>query len=417
MFMLNKVAFAPELYTMASTDIASGGSETQLYVNVSESANTLDPWEDVFAKAMKSLSSYGYEIDSKIAEDKLKPFYQLLRHGLSFDWVMNHVVSVINAKFPFSRYVKFKGTGPFIEHFQDDLVFSAGITELEQALQPIYDWVFSQYPDQDVFAKLSAYADGTNDIYEAIAYAEANPPSQPFIIPTLTLPRTAYLILLMEMISIAIGWTKRVYWTDRIFAIESASPGDQSYDFVVVVGGKFRMFAYGRIGDDAEAKWHLLNSGLKNLGFSERSQDSAYIRAHPDEMTFFRFADSCLYIDETMFPKVSFYEDSTLSWGPWITALSFKDQTLPVDTPLRMKVHYSFTQDPLKVKQIKIKGSLNCLIKDTALTLDSNGEASTQIVFRGNSASFIVSDVDKQYPFAVFNTDKIVPSDTFKWLD
>lgn len=404
--MLARSPLHPELFTMASLDAATSGSESQLLVNVQESAAVLDPWENVLPKAKATISKFGYEIDDEVALDQIKHFYQVLRHGMAFDWVLNSVIGKVLNVFPFTKHFEFKGTRPFIESFADDPVFTAEMQYIDTELQKVLSWVFEGYPEPGVFKRLAEYAN-TSDLAEAIGYARVNRPDRPFALPTAKLYRTNYLVLLLEMLWIGVGMVKRDYWTQRFEAIRIGVPG-----FVIVVGNKFRAFAYGDLNDGQGVCWHCLDNGIRLLGISERQQDTAYLRAFPDEMTFFRIDRGTLYVDETMFPKVSFDDGET-----WVTTNDFADRAeVHIDKPMKLRIKYAFPVDPNKPKTIKVKATLNCVVKDATVTLDENGEAETQIVFRGNQVTFIIMDVDKKFPFGVFKS-KQVKVTSFDWLE
>ena len=415
MFMLAQSELSPELYNMASMDAATEGSETDLLRNVQESASIMDPWETVYPKAIKNLKEYGYVLDSKVAQAQVKELYQELRHGLCFDWVINYVVGKATDLYPFSRHFQFKGTSPFLEVFKDDSAITAELAILDGRLNDLANWVFLGYPEREVYKRLATFAD-TNDLGAALVYAERHASKSgqdPFVLPLITMARTGYLVLLMEMLSISIGVSKRTFWTDRIMSIRSG----ETPNMVIVSGGKFQAFAYGNL-DQTLPKWHNLEGGIKRMGISERQQRKEFIRAIPDEMTFFRFFDSTVFVDETLFPTVSFFGSTGEEWTRWFTTNDFlEDLELPMDTPLKMRIKYDFPVREGITKTIKIKGKINCVVRDVEVVLDGQGIGETQVVFRGNATGFKISDADKKFPFAVFNTSKVAPkAESFEWL-
>lgn len=413
MLMLKKSELDINLFNMASMDAATSGSETQILINVQEAANTLDPWEDVYSSSMVSLSEYGLNIDSETATQYLKPLYQELRHGLAFDWVINYVVASIAKVYPFSRHFEFKGTAAFMHTFTDDPVFEAEIKQLDAHVATLLDWALMGYPERLVYSRLSKFA-GTEDLMEAVVYADNNTELEgvePFLFPTLTAGRTQYLVFLMEMLSRSIGTAKRTYWTDRVMDIKAGI----TPDMVIVTGCKFQAFAYGSLGN-AQPKWHNLDKGIRLLSISERSQRSEYIRAVPDEMTFFRITNGTLFVDETLFPKVAFFGNWGDAWTPWVTVNDFRDTLdVPLDKMLGMRIKYDFPYKEGVVKTIKIKGKLNCIVKDATVILDSNNCGETKVVFRGSSTGFKISDADKKFPFTVFNSSRVKSDTTFDW--
>lgn len=412
MFMLTPSKHIPDCYTMALTDAASSGSQTQLMINLWESASVLDPWETVLPKAKSVLKNFGQEISDSEAEENIKHFYQTMRHGLSFDWVLNYVCYKILAVYPYSKVFKFGGTENFVSSFKDDQVFQKELLEIDLELSKIFDWVFESYPDRMVYARLKNI-NGSSveaDLY-ALSVDKNLGDGLPYVIPTTTAYRVNYLHLLLEMLSYGVGLVKRTQWHQMFDEIKTGvRPSD-----VIVVGGKFEAFAFGNL-DKTEAKWHRFEQGIRMYGFSDRQQRSDYLRAFADTMTFFRFTDDNIFVDETLFPQVSFDDGET-----WLTANSFKDNlssNIVVDKPLKMRVKYPFAPmyDDIGQKVLKIKGSLNCVVKDATITLDENNEGATQILFKAAKASFKISDAAKQYPFNFFSTDSVSIS-SLEWLD
>lgn len=402
--MLTRSKLAPDLYVAASLDAATGGSETSMLTNVCESASILETWEVVFEKAKYNLRNFDLPMENQKFEEVFKPVYQALRHGLAFDWTINYVVAKCVKLFPFSYHFEFSGTQVFVDSHTTDTVFNTELQKLDRMLADVFNWTFENYPEREVYTRLHEFT-GKSSLEEAIVFMQEyrGTDAPQFVFPTSTIARINYLIYFMEMLSLSVGYAKRQLWTDRFNAI---ADGD---GHVIVCGGKFNAFAYGNL-DGTGVKWKRLPAGIKMLGLSERVQDSEYLRVFPDEMTFFRISENALYIDETLFPSVSFDN------GPWLTTYAFRDATrLSMDTPMRMRVKYDFPQSSDKVKKIKVKGGENCAVKDAVIELNADGIGETQIVFRGNVSAFTLVDVDKEYPFGVFRTSRIVVSE-YEWL-
>ncbi len=378
------------LYHFASADTPSNGSETNLYQNIVEMANILDPFEIVYDKAETNTKTYNMAIDKTIAIEILKPVYQIIRHGLAFDWVMNHVMTKILEVLPVGhQYPVFKGTDPFIKfHTQTDTVFATEIANIESELDKLFNWVFGTKP--------------TNYL-KSINLDNVSSEDQQI------LDRSKYLVFLIEMLWDSIGQVVLHHWTDYFTKMSAGHPYVQ--DDVIVVGSHFRAFVYGNI-DGSGIKWHLLSNGIGMSG-SYRTQRKDYVRVFPDEMTFVRFKDDAMYIDETYFPTIS------IDGGDFVNAVDFLKQglTCSLDVPHKLTINYKFIQDINTPKQIKLRAGENCVIKDQLVTLDINGKAETQIVFKGNSATFKIADPDKKYPFAFFTTKTITgDSSSFAWL-
>jgi adenylosuccinate synthase len=82
-----------------------------------------------------------------------------------------------------------------------------------------------------------------------------------------------------------------------------------------------------------------------------------------------------------------------------------------------MMIRYPFAPmyDDVGKKVIKVKGNLNCVVKDETVTLDENNCAETQVMFRGNKVSFKISDSDKKYPFTFFTSSDMIITN-LEWL-
>ena len=408
MFMLIPSSVVPDCFEMGRIDAATDGSSTQIMTNVLESASVMDRWETALPKAKAVLRNFGYDIVDAEAEEHVKHFYQTMRHGMCFDWMLNYVCTRILRVFPFSRIFEFGGTKDFINEFYDDKVFTEELAEIEIELNAVLDWVFEGYPDRQVYTRLSKI---TGSSVEAALFALSNMPEMgdgsPYVIPVKTASRVNYLALLLELFGQAVGFVKREVWHQDFEDIKNGVTKN-----LIVVGNKFEAFAYGSISD-SDVKWHRFENGIKMLGYSERQQRSGYIRAFPDTMTFFRVQNSTLYVDESLFPQVSFDGGET-----WLTGNTFGEQKgVEVDKPTKMMVRYPFAPmyDDVGKKVIKIKGNLNCVVKDETVTLDENNCAETQVMFRGNKVSFKISDSDKKYPFTFFTSSNMIITN-LEWL-
>lgn len=372
------------LYNISASDGPSNGSKLDLYKNIVEMSNMLDPFEIVQDKTKSRIEFYNLNIDDNTAIELIKPFYQQIRHGLAFDWIMNYCMKlVLDYMPPNSPYFVFKGTLPFIEQFKDDVVFTTELNKLKEQLLPLLQWVA-----------------GNNDISHLPTLIESD---------TEVGKRSHYLVFLLEMLSISIGPGKLNHWSEQFNEMVNNHPKTEGD--VIVVGGHFRLFAFGTIDDDTN-KWYEISNGI-TMTESYRTQRKDYVRVFPDEMTFVRFENSTMMIDETYHPTIS------IDNGEFLSAVEFGNNGISVvlDVPHTLTISYKFKQDINNPKQIKIKGGENCVIKDSLITLDETGKCSTQIVFRGNSVTFKISDVDKKYPFSFFTTKKIQQDgDKFAWL-
>ena len=408
MFMLAPSEVVEGCYTIALTDAATDGSSTQMMKNIWEAASVLDAWETALPKAKAVLLKFGQTVDDAEAEANVKHFYQTMRHGMSFDWVLNYVNSRILEVFPYSSAFEFKGTKTFINRYEEDEVFREELFEIEAELKKLFDWVFEDYPDRQVYKRLAKITGSS--VENALFALTCNPEDgdgSPYVIPVKTSHRVNYLNLLMEMFAEGTGLVKRTQWHNIFDKIESGE-----LNALVVVGGKFEAFAYGCLGSGV--KWHRFENGIRMLGVSDRQQRSEYIRAFADQMTFFRIQNNTLYVDETLFPQISFDDGET-----WLTANMFKEDAslVQIDKPQKIKIKYPFTPayKDIGSKVIKLKGNMNCVFKDATVTLDENNVAESQVIFKGQTASFKISDSDKKYPFSFFSTSS-VSIDTLEWL-
>ena len=411
MLMLKQLDWCP-YWTMASMDSPKGGvSEQDKFQNLVEGATMLDPFEIVLQKNIIKLATQGISgMKSEIAVDKIKPLYQILRHGLAFDWVLNHVCVKLDEYYPFTRMFEFKGTSTFLDMFTDDPVFQAGLSEIYTGVQTFIDWVFEGYEDVSIFRRMSFYA-GTQVIEDACEYVQKYPPKIPFKIPFLTSDRVGYLILFQEMLADCIGVVERTTWTDRFNAIMQ-SDTDHA-EMALVVGCRKNAYAYGNI-DNTTVKWHRLSLGITQA-LATRVDRTDVVRVVPDEMSFFKFTLDMLIMDESLVPSVKFFLDTGET--EWIDPRQFIDYSdLPINKPLKVSVKYKFVQDPANPKTISIKGSSNTIVKDNLIVLDSDGIGCTQLVFNANTVGFKVADPDKKYPLTFFNNKKVSASG-YSWLD
>ena len=407
MFMLVPSDVVPSCYVMGRTDAATDGSSTQIMTNIWEAASVMDRWETALPKAKNVLKNFGYEVQDDEAEANIKHFYQTMRHGMCFDWMLNYVCAKILRVFPYSRIFEFGGTVDFVNSFYGDKVFDRELAEIEVELSAVMDWVFEDYPDRQVYSRLFKI---TGTSVEAAIYALNAMPElgdgNPYVIPLKTASRINYLGLLLELLGQAVGFVKREVWHQDFEDIRNGVTKN-----LIVVGNKYEAFAYGNL--DGEVCWHRFENGIRMFGYSERQQRSEYIRAFADQMTFFRPTADTLFVDETLFPQVSFDNGET-----WLTGNTFQEAPgVAIDKPTKMLVRYPFPPmyEDIGKKKIKLSGSLNCVVKDAVVILDENNQAETQIMFRGNKVSFKISDSDKKYPFTFFTSSNMVISD-LEWL-
>ena len=405
MILLVKSVLDSSLYKVGLLDAPGNGSMSSMYQNIIESSSLLNPFEDVYKQILPTFNAYGYSIYNEADfEDKVKPLYQFLRHGLAFDWVLNYVVGKIYEVFPFCHLRKFKGTDPFVDTYKDDPVFQAELANLDKEFDALLNHLFLDL-DKTVFRRL-VDGSGTTDFIQCVRWARDNNRVSEFYITEDLIYNMNYLVALGLMLEKCIGIVKRAAWHEAFDQIR-----DGRLDGVIICGGKFRAFAYGKLWDDTEAKWHLFDLGIKLDVESNRTQRSDYVRVFPDEMTFFRFTPHTITIDESFFPTVSFDGGET-----WVNSAQFAElQDLQMDKPLKMMIKYKFKQDPNNPRIIKVKAKANCAVKDYELLLDENGMAETQVVFRGDSVGFKIAESEKEYPFAVFNNSKLKIKD-FEWL-
>ena len=390
MILLQKSLLDNSLYQFSASDIPSVGSETDIYTNIIEMANVLDPFDVVLSRVLRKIKSYNLPIDEQIAKELLFNYYEGIRHGMAFDWVMNYVVKLILDYLPSGhQYFIFKGTMPFVETFKDDEVFQNEIKRLSDDLVSILNWVFKD-KSHDYLKNLH--------IMDTISEEDKE-----------LIDRSSYLILLIEMLVDSIGYVKQQHWTEQFYKMVYNHP--YVVDHVIVVGCANRAFAFGNL-DNTTVKWHLLSKGIQMSG-SYRTQRKEYIRAFPDEQTFVRLDSDVFWIDETYFPTIS------IDNGDFLNAVDYTANGIKcdLDVPHQLTLKYKFKQDINNPKQIKLRAGENCIIRDSLVTLDSDGKAETQIVFRGSSATFKVADPDKKYPFGIFTTKKITGNtESFAWL-
>jgi len=414
MLMLRKLAWC-DYWTIASMDSPKrGASETNKFQNTIEAASILDPFEIVFQEAVLKLNKIGISgMTLETASSVIKPCYQALRNGLAFDWVVNSCVGILVEHYPFSPHIEYPGTQGFVEQFKDDPVFAAEVESLHRSVLTVLDWVFEYYEDRSVYKRLSAYA-GTTSLSEAYEYLLNNPPKEPFAIPLFTAERINYAVLLMEMLSLCVGSFKRPTWTDRIQKVKDSAPTHA--DMALIVGSSSQAFVFGDITDCGTASWTRLPKGIQVYALNTRVDRTDIVRVVPDEMTFFRFTDGALFIDESLVPSVQL--DLPSGTTLWIDPRAFNTLSgLVLDTPIKMRVKYDFPQDHSSPKTIALKGNIGTVVKDSTIVLDAKGIGETQVVFRNNVIGFKISDPEKLYPFTFFTSSNVENPDNFGWLD
>lgn len=384
MILLEKFPLDMSLYRFNASDTPSVGSETDLYINVKEMANVLDPFDIVYDRVLPKIKNYNLLLDKDIATNILGDYYNNIRHGLAFDWTMNYVIKLIADVLPLGiHYRVFKGTQPFIDMFKDDQVFQDEIQRLHDDTTILFNGIFGDNPHDCLI---------TNIIKD------------PDIIK-----KSDYLTLLIEMLQDSIGYMYKGHWSEQFTKMFNDHPYTTNH--LIVTGCSDRAFCYGDL-DGTGIKWHLLSNGIQNGG-SFRTQRSGYIRAFPDEQTFVRIENDTMWLDETYFPMIS------INNGPFVSALEFNGGIeCQLEKPYTLTLNYKFKQDINNPKQIKLTAGQNCIIRDPIVTLDETGSATTQIIFRGSSVTFKITDPDKHYPFSFFTTSKITGDldGAFAWL-
>ncbi len=374
------------LYVIATSDMASNGSETDLYHNICEMTNILYPFEQACEQVDTNFRNYDMNLSKDTLTEIIKPVYQQIRHGLAFDWVMNYTMKLILDFLPSDApYVVFKGTEPFINQFQDDVVFVDELNNIETALNKIFKWVVGE-EELDIIKRIP-----TNTMNQKRLDI---------------LARSKYLVYLLELLVVSIGPAKKSHWHEQFIKMYYDHP--HVYGDVIVVGGKYRAFIYGDI-DNTGTKWHLLSNGIK-MSDTYRVQRGEYVRAFPDEMTFFKFVDNSMLIDESYLPTIS------INGQPSINNVQFLEQghTCTLNTPHQLTITYKFIQDPDHPKRLKLTAGKNCTIKDDIITLDQNGQATTEVTYTDTSVLFKITDSEKIYPPAIFTTKQ--NNAEFDWL-
>lgn len=391
------------LYKVGMLDAPGNGSKTSMYHNIIECSSTLNPFENVYEQILPRFKAFGYAIfDYADFEEKVKPLYQLLRHGLAFDWILNYVIIKIHRVFPFCYFKEFKGTEKFIYN-QSDAIFESEIQLIDEYFSKLLTSLFLGL-DSTVFTRLSTDAN-SDDFLKCVVWARENDKIDDYYITEDVIYNMNYLVALGLMIEHCVGYVKRAAWHNLYEKIQNSE-----LEGLIVSGGKFRAFAYGRLKNEDKPTWHRFDLGIQYFYESSRSQREDILRVFPDEMTFFRFTQNSILIDESYFPLVSFNGGET-----WLNTNTFKTVSLEMDIPHKMKIRYKFPLKEGEERIIKIKGKNNCVVKDNQLVLNSNGEAETQILFRGENIGFKISESKKEYPFAVFTSSKLTIKN-FEWL-
>ena len=403
MILLTPSPLHAGLFTMGAMDSPENEAGGGLWDNVHEACTFMWPFEDQYERAMAALKNYGnINVDAKVAEEQLKPIYQALRHGLSIDWVVNYVLGAIVKRYPFTKHFEFKHTQEFIDNHVRYPMFAQYISYLHERLDKLFDWVFEGWPDPTVFARMHDWSQN-DSLARTLSMLETHPVDKPFIVPeNAELSRIGYLTVLMEMLQQSVGFAKRQGWTTLFEEIE------KGLDEVIVCGGKYAVFAFGRL--NGKLDWYHMKNGVKTLGVPGRTTRKGVMRSFPDEMTFFKFADSTLWIDETHFPQISF------NGNDWFSPADIATLNASAEMDKPMWLHVRYDLDGAAGRTVKVVGKQNCGIRDDKVTLDNNGYGKTQVIFRANEVSLKIADVEKKLPFGIFTTKAVRPTTDFEWL-
>lgn len=385
MILLKKNSLDSNLYNAVTMD--SPGAVTgvgAIYKNCLEGSSALDNFELAYSKISTSFENFGYSIpNAGDFETYVKPVYQSLRHSLAFDWVINYFVGEIKKVFPFSHFKKFKHTDEFILRHKSDPVFAAELEKIKGHFDKLISFVFDN-GDSTVLARLSNDV-GSEDFGTCLSWLRLNDNFDSYPMSEDSLLKTNYLIALGMMLSDGVGIFKRVGWHEVFEKIET----QELKDHILVVGGKYRAFAFGMFGETVG--WKKLENGIAYNPFGLPLNST---KTFADEQTMFVLSENDLLIDESFHPLISINSDN------FMTPNEFSKLVLPIDKPLKVRVKYKMSG--LSGISIPIQAVSNCIIKDSDIDLDENGEGETQLVVKGTNLEFLVGHKKSAIPCAMY---------------
>ena len=398
MFLLKKSLLDTELFNIVYMDSpGSSLSQTSLYQNVLESATILDSFEESYSKIVVDFENFGYKIeDYAHFESTTKSFYQSLRHGLSFDWVINHFVGEIVRHFPYCYFKKFSGTSKFLEEQKSDKVFSFEQNNVQANFDRMLDIIFVS-GDTLVLRRL---ADDSKkaDFLDAVTWAKEQNKLDDYPLAEETLYRTNYLVAIGMMLVNGVGLIKREFWHNTQKNMIEGKP--EYSDFVLICGGKYKAFAFADFGS-TKPKWQLLENGIRVIG--NTNSDAVM----PNHSTYFRLTKNTLELDYTLCPTVKIGNVE-----PYLDTNSFFNVDLPSGVNV-LKIKYPFNS--ANFNMVELLAISGCAIKDQAVILDKEGFGETQIAITGNDVEFCVSHKNSPLPFAIFK-NKEAQKSAIEWL-
>ena len=383
MILLKPCPFDKNLYYTALIDSPGKASSTNIFTNIVEAGTCLYSFEDAYNEICQSFERFGYSIQS--SEDFLKwakPFYQSLRHGLSFDWVINHFVGLLKSYFPFCAAKKFKGTDSFIQKHMADQTFSDELSHVQKLFDDFVEFVF-EGSDPSALRRLSEDA-GSEILLDCMQWLQENEKFEDYNISEQALIRTNYIVALVMMLSDGVGIIKRISWHKEFDDIESGS------DSIIVSGGKFRALAYGNF--DGEPKWKLFDEGLC---YSSSGAPLDYKGTIPGLSTLIQILPTKILFDESFRPQISLNSDN------FVTPEVFVNLQIYLDKPQKIKIKFNLLDIAGTV--VECTAIKDCMFKDSTIVVGEDGIGETQIVFCGPNPEFEIG-----------NTRGIVPANRFK---
>lgn len=383
MILLKPCPFDKNLYYTALMDSPGKASSTNIFTNIVEAGTCLYSFEDAYNEICQSFERFGYSIQS--SEEFLKfakPFYQSLRHGLSFDWVINHFVGLLKSYFPFCAAKKFNGTDSFIQKHMADQTFSDELSHVQKLFDDFIGFVF-EGSDPSALRRLSEDA-GSEILLDCMQWLQENEKFDDYNISEQALMRTNYIVALVMMLSDGVGIIKRISWHKEFDDIESGS------DSIIVSGGKFRALAYGNF--DGEPKWKLFDEGLC---YSSSGAPVDYKGTIPGLSTLIQILPTKILFDESFRPQISLNSDN------FVTPEVFVNLQLYLDKPQKIKIKFNLLDIAGTV--VECTAVKDCMFKDSTIVVGEDGIGETQIVFCGPNPEFEIG-----------TTRGIVPANRFK---
>lgn len=309
-----------------------------------------------------------YEYNDGNIRQWIVPFCETYRQSIHLDSVICYLLSELHLVFPFFDCPKIQ----ISEQLLGIPSFSEELNRLRSALTKFLNWVFVLYEDRNVFS--------TTLQRTAICFLKDR---SKYEVPTLTVHRTEYLILLKNILLNSLtGLTD-----EPLLNILNAEADNPNFHSILLIGDRNRYLFFGRINAVPELK----TSGHRRA----RHRDYACARL-------FRISKNYLEIADDVGPFVSYQYNG--EWSPYLTPSRFSRQKLPKLCTINISIKYRINIDNrLHTRSISVYPVKGCTIISSPIMLNSkDNHAETTMIVTDQSIQFIVNDLATIYPSGVF---------------